>query len=217
MDGESISLAIGQGANQWTPIQMASVYATIANGGTRYRPQIVRRVTDGEGHVRREFEPEVLGEVPISRGAFDQVREGLRGAVNEPRGTAYYAMQGLPKGIEAAGKTGTAQVVKMAAEPVPEEELPEDHRDHAWFVAFVPFEKPRLVIAVLVENGGHGGSAAAPIAKKIMNAFLENEVKDAVPAMVPTPAPELPSAPSPPPAEQASVRPAAVEVGRGRD
>jgi penicillin-binding protein 2 len=221
MDGETISLAIGQGANQWTPIQMANLYATIGNGGTRYRPQIIRRVIDAEGNVISRFEPKVVERIAdsksegISQRSFEIVREALRGVVHDARGTAYYAMQGLPKDITVAGKTGTAQVINMPAEPVPEEELPEQYRDHAWFVAFTPVDTPRLAVAVLVENGGHGGSAAAPIAKKLIEAFYKNEALDAQPVFGPNPAPPS-SAPARTPvpiAEQARVVPAAPVEG----
>jgi penicillin-binding protein 2 len=211
MDGETISLAIGQGANQWTPLQMANLYATIGNGGTRYRPQLIQRVTDASGKVTQEFEPEVAGQVPISARALDLVRDALRGVVNEPHGTAYAAMQGLPKDVQVAGKTGTAQVVNMGADPPKDADLPEELRDHAWFVSFVPVEQPRIAIAVLVEHGGHGASAAAPIAKKLIAAFLEDEKKDAQPVTGPAPAPEPASA------EQAKLDLASKEAALGRN
>jgi penicillin-binding protein 2 len=190
MDGESISLSIGQGANQWTPMQLAMAYAAIGNGGTRYKPQLIRRVIDPVTHVATEIEPEILGKVPVSERALQIVRQGLDGVVNEASGTAYWSMKGLAPGIRAAGKTGTAQVINMAADPTDQEDLPEQYRDHAWFAAFAPVETPRIAIAILVENGGHGGSTSAPIAKALMNAFFENEIKDAQPQLVPGPSEE---------------------------
>ncbi len=173
LKGETISLAIGQGFNLWTPLQMASVYAAIANGGTRYRPFVVKRVQSALGEPVSERVPEVAGNVPISAGSLAIVRRALRGVVHEKHGTGG-VMRWLP--VEVAGKTGTAQVVKLAAVPVEDEdEIPEAHRDHAWFVAYAPADEPRIVVAVLVEHGGHGGSAAAPIARKMFAEFFSGE------------------------------------------
>ena len=170
--GETISLAIGQGFNLWTPIQLANAYGAIANGGTLYRPFAVKRVTDAYGQVLREYEPEVLGRVPISESSLARVRRGLRGVVHDPHGTGW-VMRRLPGGIESAGKTGTAQVVALEKNPPRnDDEVPIERRDHAWFVTYAPADEPRIVVAVLVEHGGHGGSAAAPVALEIVKAFL---------------------------------------------
>ena len=179
LKGETLSTAIGQGFNLWTPIQLASAYAVLANGGTRYRPYVVRRVEDVDGSLIRESEPEIAGEVAISKRSVARVRAALRGVVHDERGTGW-VMRRLPFGVEAAGKTGTAQVVALARGPaVDEEDLPEAHRDHAWFVAWAPAERARITVAVLVEHGGHGASTAAPIARRVIAAFLENELADA--------------------------------------
>lgn len=173
LKGETLSLAIGQGFNLWTPLQMASVYAAIGNGGTRYRPFTVKRIESANGELLSETTPEVLGTVPISPGSLRRVQRALRGVVHDEHGTGW-AMRRLP--FDVAGKTGTAQVVALAKDPVgDDDEVPEAHRDHAWFVAWAPAEAPRIVIAVLVEHGGHGGSAAAPVARQVMTAFFENE------------------------------------------
>ena len=111
----------------------------------------------------------------ISQRSLASVRRALRGVIHDPHGTGW-AMRRLPGGVEAAGKTGTAQVVALAKDPPrDDEEIPIEQRDHAWFVTYVPAEQPRLVVAVLVEHGGHGGSAAAPIARKVVEAFLRSE------------------------------------------
>ncbi|MCP4003543.1 MAG: penicillin-binding protein 2 [bacterium] len=176
IEGETISISIGQGFDLVTPIQLASVYAAIGNGGTRYKPYLVDRTESPEGDLIEKRAPEVLGEVPISREALAKVREGLRGVVKERRGTGY-AMRRLPEKTSAAGKTGTAQVVALAKDPVKDESLiPEAQRDHAWFATYVPADEPRIAIAVLVEHGGHGSSTAAPIAAQIAKAFLEKEI-----------------------------------------
>ncbi len=173
--GETVSVAIGQGFNLWTPIQLAAAYAAVANGGTRFHPFVVKRVTEAHGTVVSEIEPRVAGSVAISAASLERVRAALRGVVHEPHGTGW-VMRGLPGGVEAAAKTGTAQVVRLAETPTRnEDEIPLAHRDHAWFVTYAPADDPRIVVSVLVEHGGHGGSTAAPIARKIVAAFLEND------------------------------------------
>jgi penicillin-binding protein 2 len=177
VDGDTVSVSIGQGANLWTPLQLATSYAAIANGGTRYRPHILKRVMEPDGTLVRGSEPEVLGEVAVSRETLEIVKSGLYGVVNEPHGTGY-VMLNLPGGVKAAGKTGTAQVVNMPAhERWDSEDLERQHRDHAWFVTYAPADAPRIVVAVLVEHGGHGGSAAAPVARDVVMRFLENEMQ----------------------------------------
>jgi len=173
LEGETLSLAIGQGFNLWTPMQLASVYASIANGGTRYRPRLVQRVENVDGELIERSEPEVLGTVAVSNESLALVRQGLRGAVHDPHGTGW-ALRGL--GIDVAGKTGTAQVVGLPpGQRVEEDEVPKQFRDHAWFATYAPADEPRIVVAVLVEHGGHGGSAAAPIARRVIEAFLAGE------------------------------------------
>jgi penicillin-binding protein 2 len=175
--GETLSASIGQGFNLWTPIQLASVYAAIGNGGTRYRPFVVREIADPHGRLVRETQPESKGRLPLSPGTLEQVQSALHGVVHEPHGTGY-AMRGLPGGVEAAGKTGTAQVVTLAKDPPKDDdEIPIERRDHAWFVTYAPAEAPRIAVAVLVEHGGHGGSAAGPIAAEVVATFLENETE----------------------------------------
>jgi penicillin-binding protein 2 len=179
--GETLSVAIGQGFNLLTPLQLAQAYAAIASGGVRYRPFVVKRVERPDGELVRRTEPEAMGRLPFKPETIDTIRAALRGVVHEPRGTGS-AMRRLPFDVEAAGKTGTAQVVNMKADaPKDDDEVPERFRDHAWFAAYLPAENPRLVISVLVEHGGHGGSAAAPIAAEVARAFLENEARDAEP------------------------------------
>jgi penicillin-binding protein 2 len=175
VDGDTVSVSIGQGANLWTPLQLAAAYAAIANGGTRYRTHLLRRIEEPDGTVVRSFEPEIEAEVPVSVQTLALVRSGLAGVVSEPHGTGAI-MRNLPGGVLAAGKTGTAQVVGMAAgERVDTEDLARQYRDHAWFVTYAPAESPRIVVAVLIEHGGHGGSAAAPVAREVVARFLELE------------------------------------------
>lgn len=173
IQGETLSAAIGQGFNLWTPLQLANAYAAIANGGKRNRPFVVERVEDPHGRLLSETKPALIEELPVSVDSLDQVRAGLAGVVQERRGTGY-AMRNLPGGVLAAGKTGTAQVVALAKDPIEnEEDIKIEHRDHAWFATYVPADDPELVVVVLVEHGGHGGSAAAPIAREIVVRYLE--------------------------------------------
>lgn len=171
IEGETLSVGIGQGFNLWTPIQLAHVYATIGNGGRRWRPWLVRELQSPEGEVLEVRGPESAGEVPISTRTLEAVRRALVGVVQQERGTGY-GMRNLPGGVLAAGKTGTAQVVGRLPPPAEGEEVPLELRDHAWFVTYAPADAPEIVVAVLVEHGGHGGSAAAPVARRVVEAFL---------------------------------------------
>jgi penicillin-binding protein 2 len=152
--GETVSVAIGQGQVSATPLQMAVVAAAIANGGRRVRPHLV---AGGGGR-----EPAPIGVRPDT---IATVREGLRSAVAE--GTGWRAR--VP-GVEVCGKTGSAQVVaraRLERTPGTREFVP-----HGWFVAFAPAEEPRIALAVLVEHGGSGGEAAAPVARQILAHFF---------------------------------------------
>lgn len=176
VEGDTVSVSIGQGANLWTPLQLATAYAAIANGGVRYRPHLLKRIEEPDGGIVKTVEPEIDGEVPVSAATLALVRSGLEGVVNEPHGTGG-VMRNLPGGVLAAGKTGTAQVVGMpVGVRLDSEELTRQHRDHAWFVTYAPADDPRIVVAVLVEHGGHGGSAAAPVARDVVVKFLEGEM-----------------------------------------
>lgn len=167
--GDTIPAAIGQGYVLMTPIQLASMIATVANEGTVYRPQLVKRLVTPEGAVIKELPPEVLGRTGISPHHYRLVKQGLYAVVNEPGGTGAAARVG---GVRVAGKTGTSQVVKLRTG---KGAIPYQHRDHALFVAFAPFDNPEIAVAVVVEHGEHGGSAAAPIAGRIIRTWFENK------------------------------------------
>jgi len=169
--GETISASIGQGFNLVTPLQQASMTAAVANGGILLRPHLVKRVEGADGRVHQIIDPEILGRVHARTENLERIRDALRGVVNEPRGTGRAARM---DDIVVSGKTGTAQVVhlRVTEETENEDDIPYQFRDHAWFIAFAPYEKPEIAVAVLVEHGGHGGSAAAPVAKKLMQAYF---------------------------------------------
>jgi penicillin-binding protein 2 len=170
--GETVIAGIGQGYMLVTPLQLADAAATIANHGRRFAPRLVKSVRDAvTGQVTdlppRELPPVVLRDPK----AWDVIISGMIGVTNEPGGTARGAQAGAPYKI--AGKTGTAQVFSVGQnEKYNESQLAERLHDHALFMAFAPADDPKLAVAVLVENGKHGGSAAAPIARKVFDAYL---------------------------------------------
>ncbi len=169
--GETISASIGQGYNLVTPLQNASMVSTVANGGLLVKPYLVKKTEDSEGKVIQEFFPEIVRNVEFDPEILKHLKEGLRGVVNEPRGTGRRARL---KNIVVSGKTGTAQVVRMKDSDKinPEDETPYLFRDHAWFVAFAPYEKPEVAVSVIIEHGGHGGATAAPIARKVLESYF---------------------------------------------
>lgn len=167
--GETPSAAIGQGYINVTPLQMANLMATVANGGTLYRPWFVRKVESLDGTLIREYGPEKIREVTLKASTLDHVRSALSAVVNSGAGTGGRARSQL---VEIAGKTGTAQVAEMRGGFVKSEQLSYFIRDHAWFVAYAPAEKPEIAVVTLVEHGGHGGSAAAPLAKRVIETYF---------------------------------------------
>ncbi len=174
--GETLTIAIGQGFNLTTPLQMSSLVAAIANGGILYRPIIVSTVETADGNVMQTGSPHVAGRLNISEKSLAIVRKGLWAVVNGKRGTARGSRL---KGIEMSGKTGTAQVVAIK-EPDREggqtdkKEVEHRFKDHAWFVAYAPSADPTIAVAVIVEHGEHGSSTAAPIAKAVIQLYLDH-------------------------------------------
>ena len=170
--GETISASIGQGYNLVTPLQQANMIASVANGGMLLKPYLVKRIEEPGGKTIKEFFPEIKGKISGNSESLEIVRKALRDVVNGPKGTG---KRSRLKDVVVSGKTGTVQVVRMKSndELDKKDEIPYKYRDHAWFVAFAPYEKPEIAVAVLVEHGGHGGTAAAPIAQKIFKKYFQ--------------------------------------------
>ena len=174
-EGETLSVSIGQGYVSFTPLQAAVMMSQIANGGFRYQPRVLQSVYDRESGKVDQVSTVLQEKMEISPRTLKTVRQALRGVVHEPHGTAGAAKSEF---FETAGKTGTAQVIAAKAGiggNLNAKTLSKLFQDHAWFVAYAPFDAPRIVIAVLVEHGGHGGSTAAPLAKKVFEAYLKRD------------------------------------------
>ena len=156
--GDSLNMVIGQGATQATPLQMALVCATVANGGSLLQPHLLSRIVWPEhlGLPPTVFGRRVRHQVKARPETLQIVREGMRLAVTGEHGTAGAPMRGLP--VPVAGKTGSAEHLR-------------DRPTHAWFVCFAPYDKPKYAIAVFVSEGGHGGGTAGPVARRILNAL----------------------------------------------
>ncbi len=170
--GETLSVAIGQGYMLLTPLQAVTMIATLANGGTLYKPYVVLRQESADGTVLHEATPTVLRTLQVNPQHVTAVQQGLWSVVHDPKGTGKKARHDH---VAIAGKTGTAQVVRLqksAGHRQHQEQIPEDQRDHAWFVAFAPFEAPRIAVVVMIEHAGKGGSYFADYATAIIQAHL---------------------------------------------
>nr|MBP9218884.1 penicillin-binding protein 2 [Sterolibacterium sp.] len=166
--GETISIGIGQGYNTYTPIQLAQAVATLANNGVMYRPHLVKYLTDGKTGNSTPVEPFPLRRIPLRQANIDEIKRAMIGVNRE--GTAARAFAGAE--YVSAGKTGTAQVFSLKGEKYVEGKIHERLRDHALFIAFAPADQPKIALAVLVENGGFGAQAAAPIARQVLDYYL---------------------------------------------
>jgi penicillin-binding protein 2 len=163
---------IGQGYMLTTPLQLAHVAATVSMRGQRFAPRLVKKVRDASTGEMRELPARPLPPVKVSDPKhWDVIIGGMIGVTNDPTGTARRSQAGAPYKI--AGKTGTAQVFSVGqTEKYNEKDVAERLRDHALFIAFAPADDPKLAVAVLVENGRSGSGTAAPIARKVFDAYL---------------------------------------------
>jgi penicillin-binding protein 2 len=168
--GETLSVAIGQGFNTATPMQMAVMTSAVANGGRRYKPMLLEAVKNIDGRLLFKQTPEVVGRLPVSEDTLRLVQEGLLQVVNGERGTGRRIRV---NDFHISGKTGTSQVIsRKDNDDMPEDQVPAHLRAHAWFVAYAPSEAARIVVSVVVEHGEHGSGAAAPIAKELIKTYL---------------------------------------------
>ena len=170
--GDTVTIGIGQGLMLATPLQLASAVATIANRGARMKPELLRAHSDPRDGSEIAISPVTADVVPVKdERHWDRLTQDLIGVVHSAHGTARGIGYNAPYHI--AGKTGTAQVKTIAqGARYDEKQTPERLRDHALFIAFAPAEAPKVAIAVVIENGGHGSSAAAPVARKVMDQII---------------------------------------------
>ena len=171
-EGETLSVAIGQGFNNMTPLQICLMTMAVANGGKIYKPQIVESVKTTDGEIIEQLTPELLSELSDREKQYLPILEdGLYGVVQGKRGTARNVRI---EGLTVAGKTGTAQVVRLAQyKGLKEQDIPYKFRDHAWFTCYAPADNPKIAVTVLVEHGLHGGSGAGPIARVVLKKYFE--------------------------------------------
>jgi len=166
--GETISVGIGQGYNAYTPLQLANALAAVVNDGKMFRPHVVRHVVNPVTGERRLVEPEPVRQLALKPEHLAAVRQAMVD-VNKA-GTGARAFAGAP--YSAGGKTGTAQVYSLRGQRYVEGRVIERLRDHSWFIAYAPADKPTIALAVLVENGGFGAQSAAPIARQVIDFHL---------------------------------------------
>jgi penicillin-binding protein 2 len=167
--GETISLGIGQGYNSFTPLQMAHATAILANNGVVMKPHLVKIVEDGGTRARTLTVPTESYRIPLKQQNIEVIKQAMVGVVRE--GTSAKAFANA--GYTSAGKTGTSQVIAIKKnEKYDASKIDERHRDHALYTAFAPVDKPRIAIAVIVENGGFGAAAAAPIVRQALDYYL---------------------------------------------
>ena len=170
--GETLIAGIGQGFMLTTPLQLANITATLSMYGRRTKPSMIRAIQDPADKEHQQISPKPLEPVPVAQlNHWESIVNAMQLVVNSPHGTAHRISYRLPYSI--AGKTGTAQVFGIKEdEEYKEEEVSKKLRDHALFIGFAPVEDPQIAVAIIVENGGHGGSVAAPVVRKVMDQYL---------------------------------------------
>lgn len=167
--GETISLGIGQGYNSFTPLQMAHAVATLANNGIVMKPHLVKILEDGGTHARTQTVPKESYRIKLKQENIDIVKQAMVGVTKEGTSAAVFRNAGYV----SAGKTGTAQVIGIKKnEKYDAKRVAELHRDHSLYTAFAPADNPKIAIAVIVENGGFGAAAAAPIVRQALDYYL---------------------------------------------
>ena len=194
--GDTISISIGQGFNNYTMIQLAHAVANLANNGVVMKPHLVKLIEDGATRERTLTVPKESRRIPLKQENIDFIKQTMVGVTQETYGTGHRAFKNA--GYVSAGKTGTAQVIGLKGQKYNANAIDERHRDNALYVAFAPADKPRIALALVVENAGFGASAAAPIARKALDYYLLG--KRPAPPKTPDgakPAPVVPGAAKP--------------------
>ena len=166
--GDTYINSIGQGFVLVSPIQACQMISAVANGGYFYRPILLKKTRNRETGAVQAFSRERVYNIVLASSALEEVRKALAGVGSEPGGTGHAAQSPF---VTVAGKTGTAQVI---AQKVPGRKLSGSTQDHAWFIAYAPVDDPKIAVAVLVEHGGHGGGAAAPVARRVIEEYMKN-------------------------------------------
>jgi penicillin-binding protein 2 len=179
-EGETISLGIGQGYNSFTILQLAHATATLANNGVVMKPHLVKEVENPLSHEMHLTVPRESGRLDVRQDDIEVVKRAMVNVTANPSGTAYQVFRNAP--YVAAGKTGTAQVFSLQGAKYHGHLLAEKLRDHALFIAFAPADHPQIAVALVVENGGWGAQAAAPIVRRVLDFYLLERQKPGVEA-----------------------------------
>jgi penicillin-binding protein 2 len=154
---DTLDMAVGQGDNYYSPLQLANYLAAIVNGGIVYRPYLVKKIVTPDGRLLRKVEPQKVHKANVSSQTLKIIKEGLHLVTLPPGGTAAGVFAGAP--YKAGAKTGTAEV--------------HGHDNHALFLAFAPYEKPEIAVAVVIEYGGKGSGVAGPVARQILDGYFD--------------------------------------------
>jgi penicillin-binding protein 2 len=202
--GDTISIGIGNGFNNYTPLQMAHAVATLANDGVVMKPHLVKIVEDPVTHKRSLTVPKESARIPLKQENIDIIKRAMVGVISDVSGTAFTVFRGAP--YTAGGKTGTAQVVGLKGGKYNASATPERLRDNALFIAFAPADHPRIALALVVENAGWGAAVAAPIAKKALDYYLLGKK----PGDKDKPLPPQPNPDAEPPSDPQTATPANV-------
>ena len=169
--GETLSCAIGQSYVLTTPLQLALTYASVANGGKVFRPQIIKEIFSNSGEIEKRNTPQIVSEIKLEPKTLKYIKKGLFEVVNERKGTAWGARG---EGFFMSGKTGTSQVIRMSTDKLFSkcENNKYKYRHHAIFVGYAPTKKPEIAVSVVVEHGCQGSKVAAPIARDVMATYM---------------------------------------------
>jgi len=175
--GENLSIAIGQGYNLATPLQLLVLYGAVANGGILYKPLVLKSINTVEGDIIETGRKKIIGRLPVNKQNLGIIKKGLWGTVNNKSGTARWHVH--DNEFDISGKTGTAQVVSRKTEKDNQQKKGgRSFKSHGWFIGYGPSDHPKIVVSVLVEHGEHGSSSAGPIAKELIVSYLKDMVKN---------------------------------------